>query len=482
MIELTLREIAEATGGSLVFGAAGGTPATTVSGLSHTDSRDVTAGSIFFAKPGEFTDGHLFAPQAVENGAALIVVDHELDLPVPQLVVGDTVSALGALATEVIARVRANGLLKIIGITGSNGKTTTKNLLRAILERVGPTIAPRASFNNEVGAPITMLEVTEETEFLVAEMGASGIGEITRLVRMARPDIGVVLKVGLAHAGEFGGIEATLRAKTEMVTDLLATDVAVLNLDDPRVASMADKTAARVLWFGLDPRADVRATDVVSTARGTSFTLVLPAQPAGAESPVPNETVERPVSFRVLGEHHVMNALAAAASAYLLGVGIDDIVSALESVQRAERWRMEVMGGARGVTVINDAYNASPDSMAAALKTLAQIAGPGERTVAVLGEMSELGEFSGEEHDRIGLLAVRLNIGQLVVVGPAARRMHISTINEGSWDGESLYFDTPDEAFDHLASALKPGDTVLVKSSNSAGLRFLGDRLGELFS
>jgi UDP-N-acetylmuramoyl-tripeptide--D-alanyl-D-alanine ligase len=480
MIELTLREIAEATAGRLVVGSTGATPATTVSGLSHTDSRDVTPGSVFFAKPGEFTDGHLFAPQAVENGAALIVVDHELELPVPQLVVDDTVVALGALATEVIARVRAKGLLKIVGITGSNGKTTTKNLLRAVLERVGPTIAPRASFNNEVGAPITMLEVTDETEFLVAEMGASGIGEITRLVRMARPDIGVVLKVGLAHAGEFGGIEATLKAKTEMVTDLLPTDVAILNLDDPRVASMADKTKARVLWFGLDSRADVRATDVVSSSQGTRFTLVLPA--GGEADGTDARTVERPVSFRVLGEHHVMNALAAAASAHTLGVGIDDIVSGLESVQRAERWRMEVMGGARGVTIINDAYNASPDSMAAALKTLAQIAGPGERTVAVLGEMSELGEFSGEEHDRIGLLAVRLNIGQLVVVGPAARRMHISTINEGSWDGESLYFDTPDDAYDHLASALKPGDTVLVKSSNSAGLRFLGDRLGELFS
>jgi UDP-N-acetylmuramoyl-tripeptide--D-alanyl-D-alanine ligase len=476
MIELTLEEIAGATAGRLVLGDTGATPATRISGLSHTDSRDVTAGSIFFAKPGEFTDGHLFAPQAVDNGASLLVVDHELDLPVPQLVVDDTVVALGALATEVIARVRSKGLLKIVGITGSNGKTTTKNLLRAILENVGPTIAPRASFNNEVGAPITMLEVTEETEFLVAEMGASGIGEITRLVRMARPDIGVVLKVGLAHAGEFGGIEATLKAKTEMVTDLLPDDVAILNLDDPRVASMADKTVARVLWFGLDSRADVRATDVVSSARGTSFTLVLPALGAGAA------TVERPVSFRVLGEHHVMNALAAAAAAHTLGVDIDRIVSGLESVQRAERWRMEVMGGARGVTIINDAYNASPDSVAAALKTLAQIAGPEERTVAVLGEMSELGEFSGEEHDRIGLLAVRLNIGQLVVIGPAARRMHISTINEGSWDGESLYFDTPDAAYEHLASALKPGDTVLVKSSNSAGLRFLGDRLGELFS
>jgi UDP-N-acetylmuramoyl-tripeptide--D-alanyl-D-alanine ligase len=475
MIAMTLAEIAAATRGRLVLDGTEATPETIVDGLSTTDSREVVPGTIFFAKPGDVTDGHLFAPQAVASGAALLVVDHELaaeewSRPAPQLVVDDTVVALGDLATEVIARVRASGTLKVVGVTGSNGKTTTKNLLRAILERVGPTIAPRASFNNEVGAPVTMLEVTHETEFLVAEMGASGIGEIARLVRMARPDIGVVLKVGLAHAGEFGGIEATLAAKTEMVSDLLDTDVAILNLDDPRVASMADKTIARVLWFGLDDRADVRATGVVSTARGTGFELHLP------------DGESRSVRFRVLGEHHVMNALAAAAAAYTLGVGIDAIVEALQSVQRAERWRMEVMGGARGVTVINDAYNASPDSMSAALKTLAQIAEPDGRTVAVLGEMSELGEFSGEEHDRIGLLAVRLGIDQLIVVGPAARRMHISTINEGSWDGESLYFDTPDAAFEHLETALEPGDTVLVKSSNSAGLRFLGDRLGELFS
>jgi UDP-N-acetylmuramoyl-tripeptide--D-alanyl-D-alanine ligase len=475
MIAMTLAEIAAATRGRLVLDGTDATSATVVDGLSTTDSREAVPGTIFFAKPGEVTDGHLFVPQAIDAGAALLVVDHELatqewSRPAPQLIVDDTVVALGDLATEVIARVRASGTLKIVGVTGSNGKTTTKNLLRAILERVGPTIAPRASFNNEVGAPVTMLEVTEETQFLVAEMGASGIGEIARLVRMARPDIGVVLKVGLAHAGEFGGIEATLAAKTEMVSDLLDSDVAILNLDDPRVASMADKTVARVLWFGLDDRADVRATGVVSSAHGTGFELHLP------------DGESRPVRFRVLGEHHVMNALAAAAAAYTLDVGIDAIVDALQSVQRAERWRMEVMGGARGVTVINDAYNASPDSMSAALKTLAQVAEPGGRTVAVLGEMSELGEFSGEEHDRIGLLAVRLGIDQLIVVGPAARRMHISTINEGSWDGESLYFDTPDAAFEHLETALESGDTVLVKSSNSAGLRFLGDRLGELFS
>jgi UDP-N-acetylmuramoyl-tripeptide--D-alanyl-D-alanine ligase len=477
MIALSLAEIADATRGTLLLDGIAATPETVVSGLSTTDSREVVPGTIFFAKPGEVTDGHLFAPQAVEAGAALLVVDHALDLPVPQLLVADTVVALGDLATEVIARVRALGTLKIVGVTGSNGKTTTKNLLRAILEQLGPTIAPRASFNNEVGAPVTMLEVTEETQYLVAEMGASGIGEIARLVRMARPDIGIVLKVGLAHAGEFGGIEKTLAAKTEMVSDLLESDVAVLNLDDPRVASMADKTAARVLWFGLDDRAEVRATDVRSTARGTAFVLHLPPADGGAGA-----GESRPVRFGVLGEHHVMNALAAAAAAHTLGVDIDTIVAALETVQRAERWRMEVMGGAGGVTVINDAYNASPDSMSAAIKTLAQIAEPGERTIAVLGEMSELGEFSGEEHDRIGLLAVRLGIDQLVIVGPSARRMHITAINEGSWDGESLYFETQDAAFDHLTGALRSGDTVLVKSSNSAGLRFLGDRLGEFFS
>jgi len=476
MIALTLAEIAAATRGTLLLDGTDATPETSVSGLSTTDSREVVPGAIFFAKPGEFTDGHLFAPQAVEAGAALLVVDHPLDLPVPQLLVEDTVLALGDLATEIIARVRSLGRLKIVGITGSNGKTTTKNLLRAVLEQVGPTIAPRASFNNEVGAPVTMLQVTEETQFLVAEMGASGIGEIARLVRMARPDVGVVLKVGLAHAGEFGGIEKTLQAKTEMVTDLLESDVAVLNIDDPRVATMAGKTAARVLWFGLEDGADVRATDVVADRRGTSFTLHLPSRDGGDGRPQ-----SRTVRFQVLGEHHVMNALAAAASAYVLDVDIDTIVSALQTVKTAERGRMEVLGNSE-VTVINDAYNASPDSMAAALKTLAQIREPGSRTLAVLGEMSELGEFSGEEHDRIGLLAVRLGIDQLVIVGPEARRMHITAINEGSWDGESLYFETQDEAFEHLQTALRPGDTVLVKSSNSARLRFLADRLGEFFS
>jgi UDP-N-acetylmuramoyl-tripeptide--D-alanyl-D-alanine ligase len=470
MIALTLAEIAAATSGRLELGQTDAAPHTVVDGSVTTDSREVGAGDVFVAKRGEFDDGHNFASAAAAQGAALLIVERPLDLPVPQVVVADSVDALGALASEVVRRVRALGRLRIVGVTGSNGKTTTKNLLRTVLEQVGPTVAARASFNNEVGAPITMLELTEQTQFLVAEMGASGVGEIARLVRLARPDVGIVLKVGLAHAGEFGGIEQTVRAKSEMVTDLLETDVAVLNADDPRVVPMAAGTRARVVWFGLADAADVRAVDIVSHARGTEFTVVVP----GGES--------ARVRFAVLGEHHVMNALAAIAASLQLGVPLADIVRGLEQVTVAERWRMQVLGGRDDITIINDAYNASPDSMAAALKTLAQVRRPGTRTVAVLGEMSELGEFSGDEHDRIGLLAVRLGISQLVVVGRGARRLHISAINEGSWDGESAFVETDDEAFELVTESIRPGDTVLVKSSNSAGLRHLGDRLGEWFS
>lgn len=469
MIALSLADISQAVDGALHL-IAGSLGSDHVDGSVQTDSRQIEPGSIFVAKPGAVTDGHLFGAVAVERGAALLIVERLLDLPVTQIVVPDAVSALGSLASTVVARVRLAGKLKVVAVTGSNGKTTTKNLLKSMVERVGPTVAARGSFNNQVGAPMTMLEVTADTRFLVLEMGASGEGAIARLVRLVRPDVGIVLTIGLAHAGIFGDLDATVRAKSEMVTDLVETDVAVLNADDPRVAQMAALTPARVVRFGQYGQVDVRASDVNSGRTGTTFTLHL----ASGHS--------APVKFAVLGEHHVVNALAAAAAAEVLGLPIETIVAALEGTTRAERWRMEVLGGKDDVTVINDAYNASPDSMSAALKTLAQIGTPGRRTIAVLGEMAELGELAGEEHDRIGLLAVRLNISQMIVVGKAARRMHISTINEGSWDGESAYVETPEEAFELVKSSVNPGDTVLVKSSNSAGLRFLGDRLGDLFS
>lgn len=469
MIELTLAEIAEAVDGRLVLGESGATAETVVRGISQTDSREVEAGQIFFARRGEETDGHRFVGAAIDAGAALLVVERDSDDRVPQIIVSEATIALGRLATDVVRRVRAGGALTIVGITGSNGKTTTKNLVAAMAQRRGTSVASEKSFNNEVGGPLTMLRVESDTQTLVAEMGASAEGEIARLTAMAPPSIGVVLTVGLAHAGEFGGIEATFRTKSEMVQDLPNDAVAVLNRDDPHVSRMAELTAARVLWFGQHPDADVRASDIESDVHGTRFTLHL-----GGES--------RPVAFRVLGEHHVTNALAAAAVGSELGLTLPQIVESLESATKAARWRMEVMGGRDGVTIVNDAYNASPDSMAAGLRTLAQIGRPDGRTVAVLGAMSELGEYSIEEHIRIGLQAVRLRISELVVVGSEARNLHISAINEGSWDGESVFFEEQDDAFDYLMRTLQPYDTVLVKSSNAAGLRLLGDRLGEAFA
>lgn len=469
MIQLTLQEIAEAIDGRFVAGDSEATLATVVSGESQTDSREVTEGNIFFARRGEDTDGHLFAGKAVEAGAALLVVEREVDPRVPQIVVPEATEALGALATEVVRRVRDAGELTIVGITGSNGKTTTKNLVEAMAARLGTTVASAKSFNNEVGGPLTMLRVEPDTRTLVAEMGASAEGEIARLTAMAPPHIGVVLSVGLAHAGEFGGIDATFRTKSEMVRDLPESAVAVLNRDDPRVLKMADLTSARVRWFGLHPEADVRATDIDSSAEGTRFVLNIAGE-------------SLPVFFRVLGEHHVMNALAAAAVGTELGLPLAEIVVALESATLAAPGRMEVLGGRDGITIINDAYNASPDSMSAALRTLAQIRKPDGRTVAVLGAMSELGEHTIQEHIQVGLQAVRLRISELVVVGKEARHLHISAINEGSWDGESVFFETQDEAFDYLKDTLRANDTVIVKSSNAAGLQRLGDRLGETYA
>ncbi|MEZ3156574.1 UDP-N-acetylmuramoyl-tripeptide--D-alanyl-D-alanine ligase [Microbacterium sp. BWR-S6Y] len=470
MISTSLSHIADVLGGRLVV-RRDDTPDTTVEGLVDTDSRLIEPGGVFVAKPGETTDGHLFVGTAVERGAALAIVERELDDEVSQIVVPDVIEALAALARDNVARVRAAGALKVVGITGSNGKTTTKNMLARILEGEGPTVAPRASFNNEVGAPLTMLRVADDTRFLVSEFGASAPGAIARLAGLVTPDVGVVLMVGMAHAGGFGGIESTFHAKSELVKATREGGLAVLNADDPRVAAMepiARERGQDVRWFGRGERAEVRAVDVEVSASGTRADLLVDGE-------------AHTLTLRVLGEHHIMNALAAIAAATALGVSAADAIARVETLEIAERWRMQPMGSER-VRIINDAYNASPDSMAAALRTLAQITGPEERTVAVLGAMSELGEYADEEHDRVGLLAVRLRIQRIVVIGPEARRMYLEAIAQGSWDGEAVFFADADAAYDYLSTELRDGDRVLVKSSNSAGLRHLGDRLGELFA
>ncbi|WP_404432491.1 UDP-N-acetylmuramoyl-tripeptide--D-alanyl-D-alanine ligase [Microbacterium lacus] len=474
MIALTLTQLADALRGELRLRGTD-TAATVVSGAVDTDSRLIEQGGVFVAKPGETTDGHAFIGAAIERGAVLAIVQHPIDDQITHIIVDDVLTGIADLARFVVAQVRARGTLRVVGITGSNGKTTTKNLLARILEGEGETVSPKASFNNEVGAPLTMLRVTDATAYLVSEFGASAPGEIARLAGLVEPDIGVVLMVGMAHAGGFGGIESTFHAKSELVRAVRPGGIAVLNVDDSRVTAMAPIAAEvglEVRWFGRgsgqDAAAQVRADDVVVEASGTSCIVT-----AGGES--------LPLRLQVLGEHHVMNALAAITAAMALGVSLTDCIARLETVEIAERWRMQPLGSDR-VRIINDAYNASPDSMSAALRTLAQITGPGERMVAVLGAMSELGEFAGEEHDRVGELAVRLRIARIVVVGAEARRMFLAAVAQGSWDEEAVFFATADEAYDYLQGELRDGDRVLVKSSNSAGLRFLGDRLGDYFS
>ena len=461
MIALSLREIAEVISAELV-----GDPEIIITSSVETDSRLVTAGSLFVAKPGEVTDGHLFVSSAIQNGAVAAIVEHSVAESIPQLIVKDSVVALGLLAKHVVAKVKALGHLKVIGVTGSNGKTTTKNMLREVLSTAGETIAPEESFNNEVGAPYSMLRITENTKYLVAELGAGGLGSIRYLAEMCKPDIGIELKVGLAHAGEFGGIEVTERIKAELVEELSPEGIALLNIDDERVKAMADKTKAKISSFGLNEDAIYRADEVSVNIKGTSFDFHTP------------DGSVTPVQLHILGEHHVYNALAALATAELLGIERSKAINALEQMKLAEKWRMELNVASNGLTVINDAYNASPDSMKAALQTLAQLGRQtGKKTVAVMGEMAELGEYSAHEHDAIGRIAVRLNLGQVVVVGKAAKLIHMGASQEGSWDGESQYFDEISDALGYLRGMLTGDEIVLVKSSKSANLRYLGDDL-----
>ncbi len=484
MIELTAAKLAALTHGRLTSSA---DPEQKI-GLGHivTDSRAAFPGSLYVAKPGESADGHDFIPAAVAAGAVLLLAEREVADPsghsYPAVIVPDAVLALGALAAEAVRMIRAAGTLTVIGITGSAGKTTTKDLLAGILSRLGPTVAPQGSYNGEVGVPLTVFTADESTRYLIIEMGATGIGHIRYLASLVQPDIGVVLGIGTAHAGEFGSVENTARAKGELVEALSSGGTAVLNFDDARVRKMAGRTSARIVFFGSgSPDASaahpmVRGSEVTTNAEGQPEFILHFGDSAAAMG-----AAGWPVTSGLLGLHQVTNLLAAAAAARAAGAPADLIADALTGQKAQSRWRMERTVRADGVTVINDAYNANPESMRAALRTLAELGrgsgGAEHRTWAVLGTMLELGADSIQEHDAIGRVAVRLNISRLVVVGQAARAMHVAAVMEGSWGDESVFVPDADAAYALLRRELRPGDIVLFKSSNGAGLRFLGDRI-----
>jgi UDP-N-acetylmuramoyl-tripeptide--D-alanyl-D-alanine ligase len=463
VIELSLADVAAATAGELNC-----VPEATdrVTGPVVVDSRQVAPGALFVALPGERADGHDYAAAAVAAGAVAVLAGRPIGQPA--VVVGDVLVALGRLTRYVADRLTA---ATVVGVTGSSGKTSTKDLLAHLLAERGPTVAPPGSYNNEIGVPLTVLRADRSTAHLVLELGARGAGHIAALCALAPPRIGVVLNVGAAHLGEFGSKDAVARAKGELVEALPPEGLAVLNAADPLVAAMAARTSARIATFAVEVAAtsaargsaDVVARSVSLDPRGRpSFVLVAPAGEAAVHLPL-------------YGAHHVPNALAAACVAGELGMPVAEVAAALAEAVPASRWRMEVVERADGVTVINDAYNANPDSVRAALEALVAMAG-GRRSWAVLGEMRELGAAAAEEHEAVGRLAVRLGVSRLVAIGDAAARVHTAATQENS-PVESAMVPDADSALALLRAEVAPGDVVLVKASRAAGLERVGESL-----
>ncbi len=479
MIAMTLAEIGEVTGAAVPERSR----AVTVTAVEF-DSRKVTPGALFIALPGEHVDGHDFAGAAAASGAVAALGSRPV-AELPTVVVGaepagpgaarpsaqPALAALSALAAHVADRLIAAGLT-VVGITGSAGKTSTKDLTAAVLRRAGSVIAPPESFNNELGHPYTVLRADAETDFLVLELSARGRGHIAALCRVAPPRIGAVLNVGSAHLGEFGSRAAIAAAKGELLEALPAASnggIAILNADDPLVAQMVSRTHAAVVRTGTGAHADVRAVGVrLDRSGAASFTLATPEGSA-------------PVRLRVVGGHQVANALAAAAVGRAVGMDAGTVADALSAAEPVSKWRMAVSELRGGVTLINDTYNANPESVLAALRALTVI-GAGRPRWAVLGEMAELGPAADGAHLRVGREAAAAG-ARVVAIGAAARGIYDGAgPAAGAGRPGPSWVPDANAALDLLLAEIRPGDTVLIKASRAVGLERLAAQVAAALS
>ena len=512
MIDLTVAQIAEIVGGTLADISPAAAAELHVTGTVEFDSRVVGPGGLFLALPGARSDGHDHAASAVATGAVAVLAARAVGVPAilvsPEPAAGRAqhgvagvlehdadgsgaavLAALAKLAKAVAAELVAGGLT-IVGITGSSGKTSTKDLVAAVLDPLGEVVAPPGSFNNELGHPWTVLRATRRTDYLILEMSARHPGNIAALAAIAPPAVGVVLNVGTAHLGEFGSRDAIARTKAELPQAVPQSGVVILNVDDPAVAAMAEVTAARVVRVSRTDSGPPTAPDVWASA----VLLDELARPRFTmHKRDASGTSQAEVQLGVYGDHQVTNALCAGAVALECGATVEQVAAALAGTGPVSRHRMQVTTRADGVTVIDDAYNANPDSMRAGLQALAWIAHGGvdqgsriRRSWAVLGEMAELGQDAITEHDRIGRLAVRLDVSRLVVVGigRSMSAMHHGAVLEGAWgswgadsDDGAVNVADGDAALALLRAEVQPGDVVLVKASNSVGLGRLADVL-----
>ena len=422
MIARSLAALADVTGGTLSGIDPGAAAGLMIDAAVVTDSREAVPGSLYVARVGASADGHEFIAAAAASGARAALVTRDVG-PLPRLVVPDEQAAFAAIARHLID---SSPDLAVVGITGSSGKTSTKDLLGQVLAAAGETVAPIGSYNSEVGVPLTVCRITPTTRYLVVELGARGLGHVRYLTQIAPPSIGIVLNVGSAHVGEFGSRAAIAEAKSELVQALPARGLAILNADDPLVAAMAERTPARVVLVGESPAADLRATDIELAPDGTASFRVASAHGTAQ------------VRLAVAGRHQVGNALAVIAAALELGMPLDRVVSVLATCHPVSRYRMEVSERADGVTIVNDAYNANPESMTAALDAVAAMAG-GRRAVAVLGPMLELGAEAEAAHRAVGAAAAERGVHTVVVVGDQARG-----IGEGASSGGAHVEYAPD--------------------------------------
>ena len=448
MIPLQASKIAEIVGGTLHGENVTATQSPVI------NSRQAIAGSIFLAIKGQTVDGHDFVDDARNHGAILTIASKAVSGP--HIIVDDVTIAVGKLAHFV--RMQLSNLT-VIGITGSQGKTTTKELLASVLSNIAQTVAPGGNFNNDLGMPISLLECTEETRYCIVEMGARHAGDIGKLAAIAAPNIGVVLKVGSAHKGEFGSVEMIARTKSELISALAPSGVAILGTYDDFTPKMAALHGGKCLYFGEKSSCDIRATDIEFREGRAHFDLITPEGRTA-------------VGLRIVGMHQVANALAVAAVATELGLSLDQIASGLSTAESGAQWRMQVIELPH-LLLINDAYNASPESMVAALGTLALFAQErGGESWAFLGKMRELGESSQSDHAAIGTLASELGIDHLVCI---AAPEYAGSIDTNSHTTIHICA-TKDEA-GVIARNINEGDVVLVKASRSEKLEELAETI-----
>ena len=453
MIALTLEQIAKIVGGKTF-----GDSSKVISAAPVFDSREASKGSLFLALVGQSSDGHSFTDDAQSRGATGCMTTSEV--PGNGVVVSDVLIAVRALASYVRKQLPE---LKVIAITGSSGKTTTKDLLASILSSRAECVWTKASFNNELGAPITLLECDAQTKYCILEMGARHQGDIAALCEMAKPSVGVVLRVGTAHLGEFGSVEKIAQTKSELIAGLGPDAVAVLGTYDPYTKAMNSLHSGRVIYFGQGSRDDVRAADVEMREARPHFDLVTPA---GRDA----------VGMRLIGAHQISNALAAAAVCTALEIPIEVIASGLSTADLASKWRMQV-SDVEDLLIINDSYNANPESMNAALDSLVLFTQEsGGSSWAFLGQMHELGSESNALHASVAAHAHELGIDHLVSIGTRAFAEGIPAHSATTLH----YCDDISQALS-LVSHCEPGDAVLVKASRSEHFETLSQAIEDLW-